>query len=41
MKTYAVVTLCGVVIFYKAISRYEAAEIAREEGWKVVMVSVC
>ena len=38
MRSYNVYTQCGVVTEYIANNSYLAAELARNDGWSVVMV---
>lgn len=39
MKPYQVITRCGVVVTYNALSSYEASSLARTDGWSVLVVS--
>jgi len=38
MKTYSVITRCGVYTQYNALSTYEASSLARADGWCVLVV---
>lgn len=40
MKTYIVFTQCGTVTQYNALSSYEAANLARNDGWSVIQVLI-
>lgn len=39
MKKYQIITRCGVVTTYDALSSYAACNMAREDGWSVLYVS--
>ena len=40
MKTYNIITACGVVTRIDALSSFQAADKARSEGWTVIVVSL-